>query len=73
MATSASQMGGNVWVVLEDSLFIERGRLASSNVQQVAKIRRIGEELGCEVASPDEVREILDLKVVIGSRFYWLM
>lgn len=62
MATTASQMGGNVRVGLEDSLFISRGQLAESNAQQVAKIRRIVEELGSEVATPDEAREILDLK-----------
>ncbi len=47
-------MGGNVRVGLEDSLFISRGKLAESNAQQVAKIRRIIEDLGCQVASPDE-------------------
>lgn len=62
LATTASQMGGNVRVGLEDSLFIERGKLAKSNAQQVKKIRRIVEELGSEVASPDEAREMLDLK-----------
>lgn len=62
LATAASQMGGNVRVGLEDSLFISRGVLASSNAQQVAKIRRIVEELGNEVASPEEARDILDLK-----------
>jgi len=62
LATSASQMGGNVRVGLEDSLFISRGKLAQNNAQQVAKIRRIVEDLGCEVATPDEAREILDLK-----------
>ena len=62
LATTASQMGGNVRVGLEDSLFIRRGELATSNAQQVAKIRRIVEDLGCEVATPDEAREILDLK-----------
>ncbi|SNS53763.1 3-keto-5-aminohexanoate cleavage protein [Tropicimonas sediminicola] len=62
LATTASQMGGNVRVGLEDSLFISRGELAESNAQQVAKIRRIVEDLGCEVASPDEAREMLALK-----------
>lgn len=62
LATTASQMGGNVRVGLEDSLFISRGKLAESNAQQVAKIRRIIEDLGSEVASPDEAREILGLK-----------
>lgn len=62
LATAASQMGGNVRVGLEDSLSISRGKLAESNAQQVAKIRRVIEELGSEVASPEEAREILGLK-----------
>ncbi len=62
LATTASRMGGNLRVGLEDSLFISRGKLAESNAQQVAKIRRIVEDLGCDVATPDEAREILDLK-----------
>ncbi len=62
LAATASQMGGNVRVGLEDSLFISRGKLADSNAQQVQKIRRIVEDLGCQVATPDEARELLDLK-----------
>ncbi|MDE8652427.1 3-keto-5-aminohexanoate cleavage protein [Novosphingobium album (ex Liu et al. 2023)] len=62
LATTASQMGGNVRVGLEDSLFISRGKLAGSNAQQVAKIRGIVESLGAEVATPDEARDILGLK-----------
>ena len=62
LAATASQMGGNVRVGLEDSLYIKRGELAKTNAQQVRKIRRIIEDLGCEVATPDEAREILDLK-----------
>lgn len=59
---TASQMGGNVRVGLEDSLFVSRGKLAESNAQQVEKIRRIIEDLGSVVASRDEAREILQLK-----------
>lgn len=62
LATTASQMGGNVRVGLEDSLFISRGQLAENNAQQVKKIRRIVEDLGCQVATPDEARDLLDLK-----------
>lgn len=62
LAAAACQMGGNVRVGIEDSLFITRGKLAVSNAEQVAKVRRIVEELGCDVATPDEAREILDLK-----------
>lgn len=62
LASAASQMGGNVRVGLEDSLFISRGQLAESNAEQVRKVRRVIEELGGEIASPDEARELLDLK-----------
>lgn len=61
-ATTAASMGGNVRVGLEDSLLIARGKLASSNAEQVTKIRRILEDLGHEIASPEEAREALDLK-----------
>jgi len=61
-ATAAVMMGGNVRVGLEDSLFIGRGQLARSNAEQVAKIRRIIEELGYEIATPAEARETLALK-----------
>jgi uncharacterized protein (DUF849 family) len=60
--TQAALMGGNVRVGLEDSLFIGKGKLASSNAEQVAKIRRIVEELGYEIATPDEARASLGLK-----------
>lgn len=62
LASTAAHMGGHLRVGLEDSLYIARGRLARSNAEQVAKVRRVIEELGCEVATPDEAREILDLK-----------
>ena len=62
LAAQAVMMGGNVRVGLEDSLFIGRGRLATSNAEQVAKVRRIIEELGYEVATPAEAREMLALK-----------
>src|SRR5262249_34213861 len=61
-ATQAAMIGGHVRVGVEDSLFIGRGKLAASNAEQVAKIRRIVEELGCEVASPQEARAMLGLK-----------
>ena len=60
--TMAGIMGGNVRVGLEDSLWIGPGQAATSNAQQVAKIRRILEELGHSIATPAEAREILALK-----------
>ena len=60
--TMAAINGGNVRVGLEDSLFIAKGQLAENNAQQVAKIKRIIEELSLEVATPAEARAMLDLK-----------
>ncbi|GGA96330.1 3-keto-5-aminohexanoate cleavage protein [Allosediminivita pacifica] len=62
LATMAAAMGGHVRVGLEDSLTIARGRLAQSNAEQVAKIRRIVEELGRDPATPEEARRMLGLK-----------
>jgi len=62
IAALSAVMGGNVRVGLEDSLWLGRGQLAKSNAEQVAKARRILEELGLAVATPDEAREMLKLK-----------
>jgi len=62
LATIGAIMGGNVRVGLEDSLLIGRGELAKDNAEQVAKIRRVLEELGYEIATPAEAREMLHLK-----------
>ena len=60
--TTGAIMGGNVRVGLEDSLYISKGKLAESNADQVAKIRRILEELSLDIATPKEARSMLDLK-----------
>ena len=62
MLTVGAQMGANVRVGLEDSLFLGKGHLAESNAQQVEKIRRILGELSLEVATATEAREMLKLK-----------
>jgi uncharacterized protein (DUF849 family) len=62
MATAGAIMGGNVRVGLEDNLTIAPGVLAKSNAEQVAKIRRIVEELGLGIATPAEARARLALK-----------
>jgi uncharacterized protein (DUF849 family) len=62
LLTMAAVMGGNVRVGLEDSLYLERGRLARSCAEQVRKIRRILEELSLDIATPAEVRAMLALK-----------
>jgi uncharacterized protein (DUF849 family) len=61
-AVQSAVMGGHVRVGLEDSLWGGPGKLAASNAEQVARIRRILEELGLEIATPDEARAILKLK-----------
>jgi len=62
IAAMSAVMGGNVRVGLEDSLWLGRGQLAESNAAQVSKARRILEELGFAVASPNDAREMLKLK-----------
>jgi uncharacterized protein (DUF849 family) len=67
--TMAACMGANVRVGLEDNLFLGRGRLATSNAELVAKIRRILEELSIEIASADEARAMLGTKGVQNVKF----
>ena len=62
IATLSALLGGNVRVGLEDSLWDAPGTLAVSNAQQVQRIKSILEALSIEVASPDEARDILQLK-----------
>jgi len=62
LATIGAAMGSHVRVGLEDSLWIGPGQLATSNAQQVTKIRTILEALDLEIATPEEARKMLDLK-----------
>lgn len=61
LAAHAIAMGGNVRVGFEDNLYLERGVLAKSNGELVAKVVRIAKELGREIATSAEAREILSL------------
>jgi len=62
ICTQSLLIGGNVRVGLEDNLYLDKGQMAKSNAEQVAKIARIAKELGIEPATPDEARKILGLK-----------
>ena len=62
LLTMGAILGFNVRVGLEDNLYLGPGIRATSNAEQVRKIRRILEELSFEMATPTEVREILRLK-----------
>jgi uncharacterized protein (DUF849 family) len=62
--TQAMLLGGHVRVGLEDNNYYRRGELAT-NEQLVARTARIASELGLEIASPAEAREILGLQVPV--------
>ena len=62
LASIGAAQGANVRVGLEDSLWLEPGKLARSSKDQVSKVRSILEELSLDVAAPNEVRNMLDLK-----------
>lgn len=59
---AAIAMGGNIRVGMEDNVLYKKGQLAESNMQFVARAKRVIEEFGCEAATPDEARQILGLK-----------
>ena len=47
---------------VEDNLYLEKGVLAKSNGELVAKVVRLAKELGRGIATPAEARQILGLK-----------
>ena len=62
MAAAAIPMGGNVRVGFEDNIYLGKGHKAASNAELVEKVVRLAKELGREVATSAEAREILSLK-----------
>lgn len=58
---AAIAAGGNIRVGMEDNILYHKGQLAQSNMQLIARARRVIEEYGLEVATPDEARRILGL------------
>jgi len=62
MGALAIMIGGHVRVGMEDNIYLEKGVLAKSNAELVAKVVRIAKELGREIATPNEARQILGLK-----------
>lgn len=59
-ATMGVLFGGHVHVGLEDNVYYQRGKLAESNAQLVKRVVRVVDELGREVATPEQARDILD-------------
>ncbi|MBU1145397.1 MAG: 3-keto-5-aminohexanoate cleavage protein [Firmicutes bacterium] len=62
LAEESIIQGGHVRVGLEDNLYIEKNRLASSNAELVYKIVDIAKKHHREIASPKEAREILGME-----------
>jgi uncharacterized protein (DUF849 family) len=69
ICTQSVLLGGHCRVGLEDNLYLEKGQLAKSNAEQVAKMVLIIRELGSEPATPDEARQILGLKGIGAVNF----
>jgi 3-keto-5-aminohexanoate cleavage enzyme len=61
VALTALAMGGNVRTGFEDTIYFERGRLATSNADLIARVARIAGEVGREAATPDQAREIMGI------------
>ena len=59
--TQSILLGGHLRVGFEDNVYYRRGELAQSNAQLVARAARIGRDIGCEIASPAEARQILNI------------
>jgi uncharacterized protein (DUF849 family) len=53
--------GGHVRVGIEDNVYLEKGVLAETNAQLVQKAVRIIKDLGGEIATYEEARQIYDL------------
>jgi uncharacterized protein (DUF849 family) len=67
--TMGALNGAHVRVGLEDSLYAGKGRLATSNAEQVRLLRGVLETLSLEIATPAEAREILALKGADNVKF----
>lgn len=67
MATLGIIMGGHVRVGFEDNIYISKGVFAESNGQLVEKVVRLAKELGREIATPNEAREILSLRQLMTN------
>ncbi len=59
--TQSILWGGHLRVGFEDNVYYRRGELAKSNAELVARAARIGRDVGCEIASPAEARQILNI------------
>ena len=61
MTTMAIMLGGNVRVGFEDNVYYRKGEKSTGNAQMVERVVRIAHELGREVATPAQAREIFNV------------
>lgn len=61
LAVMAVVMGGHVRVGFEDNVFYNKGVLAKSNAELVARVKRIADECARPTATPDEARGFLGI------------
>lgn len=64
--TQSILLGGHVRVGFEDNVFIGEGKLAKNNAELVSRIVKIARELGREIASPKEAREMMGIPQLKG-------
>jgi len=69
LLTMGAIMGGNVRTGLEDNIYLGKGELAKTNADLVSKIVRILRELSLDIATPEQTREMLQLKGVHNVGF----
>ena len=62
LTTMAMLLGGNPRVGMEDNIYYAPGQLVKNNAELVARTVRIARELGLEIATPDEAREMLQIR-----------
>lgn len=62
LAMHAMAMGGHVRIGFEDNIYYHKGQLAESNAQLAERIVRIAKEMGREIATPNETREMLGIR-----------
>lgn len=65
LAMAAIIDGGHVRVGFEDNVYLSKGVLAKSNGELVEKVVRMAKEMGRQIASPAEARQILGLKPLV--------
>jgi uncharacterized protein (DUF849 family) len=69
LLTMGAIMGGNVRTGMEDNVYLGKGELAKSNADLVSKIVRILRELSLDIATPEQTREMLQLKGIHNVGF----